>query len=127
MLPRFPLLSLLALLGASAAGPALAQSGTVTFVSGEVAVQRKDAGRVPATRGMAVNAGDTIVTGQQGMAQLVMVDQARISVRPNSQVQIEQYADRPEGETPAVLNVVRGTLRTFTGQLTAGNRDKYTM
>ncbi len=126
MLPRKQLVSLLALAGVVSAGPAFGQSGTFTFVTGDVSVQRAGQ-RVPVTRGAPVQPGDTIVSGTQGMAQLTMVDQAKISLRPNTQFQIEQYADRPDSDQGALLNLVRGTLRTFTGLIAARNRDRFLM
>ena len=119
--------SLLVLCGLACAGPAWGQSGTFTFVTGDVNVQRRDGQRVPVTRGTPVNAGDAIVTGQRGMAQLTMVDQAKISLRPNTQFQIEQYADRPDSDQGAILNLLRGTLRTFTGLIAARSRDRFVM
>jgi hypothetical protein len=81
----------------------------------------------PAARGMPVDAGDRIVTGTDGMAQLTMVDQARLSLRPSTQFVIEAYGDRRDSEQGGVLNLLRGTLRTFTGLLSASNRDKFVM
>jgi hypothetical protein len=127
MSQRKKLPSLLVLAGLAAAAPAFGQSGTFTFVTGEVNVQRRDGQRVPVTRGTPVNAGDAIVTGARGMAQLTMVDQAKLSLRPNSQFQIEQYADRPDSDQGALLNLVRGTLRTFTGLIAARNREHFVM
>lgn len=127
MLRRKKLASLLVLAGLASAGPALGQSGTFTFVTGDVNVQRRDGQRVPVTRGTPVNPGDAIVTGTRGMAQLTMVDQAKISLRPNTQFQIEQYADRPDSDQGALLNLVRGTLRTFTGLIASRNRDRFVM
>ena len=126
MLQRRKLASLLVLAGVVSAGPAFGQSGTFTFVTGDVSLQRGGQ-RVPVTRGAPVRPGDTIVSGTQGMAQLTMVDQAKISLRPNTQFQIEQYADRPDSDQGALLNLVRGTLRTFTGLIAARSRDKFTM
>lgn len=127
MLQRRKLTTLLILCGAVSAGPAFGQSGTFTFVTGEVNVQRKDGQRVTVTRGTPVNAGDEIVTGNRGMAQLTMVDQAKISLRPNTQFQIEQYADKPDSDQGVLLSLLRGTLRTFTGLLAARNRDRFVM
>ncbi|MCW5593216.1 MAG: FecR domain-containing protein [Burkholderiales bacterium] len=127
MLQRRKLASLLVLAGVVSAGPAFGQSGTFTFVTGDVSVQRRDGQRVPVTRGAPVNSGDTIVSGDKGMAQLTMVDQAKLSVRPNTQFQIEQYADRPDSDQGALLNLVRGTLRTFTGLIAARTRDRFLM
>lgn len=118
---------LLALSGVAAAGSALAASGTVTFVTGDVSVQRKDGTRVAAAKGTVINAGDTVVTREKGMAQVAMVDQAKLSLRPNTQVQVEQYADRPDSDQGASLNLLRGTMRTFTGLIAQKNRDKFVM
>jgi hypothetical protein len=126
MLQRRKIASLLLLAGVVSAGPAFGQSGTFTFVTGDVSVQRAGQ-RVPVTRGAPVRPGDTIVSGTQGMAQLTMVDQAKISLRPNTQFQIEQYADRPDSDQGALLNLVRGTLRTFTGLIAARSRDRFMM
>ena len=103
---------LLTLSGLAAAGSTLAASGTVTFVTGDVRVQRKDGTRVAAAKGTVINAGDTVVTREKGMAQVAMVDQAKLSLRPNTQVQVEQYADRPDSDQGASLNLLRGTMRT---------------
>src|SRR5512139_589822 len=127
MLQRKKLAYFLVLGGIVSAGPAFGQSGTFTFVTGEVNLQRRDGQQVRVTRGTAVNPGDAIATGTQGMAQLTMVDQAKISLRPNTQFQIEQYADRADSDQGALLNLVRGTLRTFTGLIAARNRDKFLM
>ncbi|MBK7661012.1 MAG: FecR domain-containing protein [Betaproteobacteria bacterium] len=127
MFQRTKLSHLLLAAGVVSAGPAFAASGTFTFVTGEVNVQRADGQRVPVTRGTAVNAGDAIVTGRQGMAQLTMVDQAKISLRPNTQFQIERYAETADSAAGAVLNLVRGTLRTFTGLLSSNARGRFVM
>ena len=118
---------LLVLGGLVGAGPVFGQSGTFTFVTGEVSVQKSGGQRVAVTRGTPVDAGDAIVTGTRGMAQLTMVDQAKISLRPNTQFQIEQYADRADSDQGGLLNLLRGTLRTFTGLIAARNRDRFVM
>ncbi len=127
MLRSKKLASLLVVCGAVSAGPAFGQSGTFTFVTGDVNLQRRDGQRVAVTRGTAVNPGDAIVTGDKAMAQLTMVDQAKISLRPNTQFQIERYAERPDSDEGALLNLVRGTLRTFTGLISSRNRDRFVM
>jgi hypothetical protein len=127
MLQRRKLAYVLVLGALVPAAPAFGQSGTFTFVTGDVNVVRRDGQRVTVGKGTAVNPGDSVVTGTQAMAQLTMVDQAKISLRPNTQFQIEQYADRPDSDQGALLNLVRGTLRTFTGLIAARSRDKFVM
>lgn len=108
-------------------GVAHAQSGSFVFVNGEVSVQRAAGVREPARPGVTVNPGDTIISGADGSAQLNMVDKARISLRPNSRLVVEAYATKPEDQQGAVLNLVRGTLRTFTGLVASLNRDRFVM
>ena len=106
---------------------AMAASGEFTFVVGEVALTKANGQRVTPTRGTAVDPGDRIVTGANGMAQLTMVDQARLSLRPQTQFVIEAYPDRRDSDQGGVLNLLKGTLRTFTGLIASNNRDKFVM
>jgi hypothetical protein len=106
---------------------AVAAAGEFTFVVGEVTLTKANGQRSTPVRGTAVDAGDRIATGANGMAQLTMVDQARLSLRPATQFQIEAYPDRRDSNEGAILSLLRGTLRTFTGLIAAGNRDRYVM
>jgi len=105
---------------------AIGASGTFTYVAGTVYVETNGQRRV-AQRGTEVNPGDRIITEEDGMAQLAMVDQAKLSLRSSSQLIVERYQRTPAGQEGAVLNLLKGTLRSFTGLLTASNRDKYVM
>ncbi len=118
-----PLAIALALAATHAAGA----SGTFTFVTGEVSLTKRGGQRISAVRGTEVDPGDLIATGASGMAQLSMVDQARLSVRPNSQFRIENYQRAPDSTEGAVLNLLRGTLRTFTGLIALSNRERFVM
>ena len=113
---------------AIAAAPLVhAASGEFTFVVGEVSLTKANGQRLTPVRGTAVDPGDRIATGATGMVQLSMVDQAKLSLRPNSQFVVEQYAQRKDSDEGAVLNLVRGTLRTFTGLIASTNRDRFVM
>jgi len=105
---------------------AIAQSGKFSYVIGSVYVE-SNGQRVTATRGMTVNAGDLVVTLADGMAQLSMIDEAKLSLRSSSQLRIERYTLKKEGGDGAILSLLTGTLRTFTGLLNSANRDKYQM
>jgi hypothetical protein len=104
----------------------MAASGAFTYVTGDVSVESQGR-RVAAIRGMEVNAGDLVITGKDGMAQLSMIDDAKLSLRGNSQLRIESYAKKPDDQEGAVLSLIRGTLRTFTGLLSPAAREKYVM
>src|SRR5688572_3801914 len=106
---------------------AAAASGEFTFVVGEVSLTKANGQRSTPVKGTPVDAGDRIATGANGMAQLTMVDQARLSLRPSTQFQIEAYPDRRDSDQGGILNLVKGTLRTFTGLIASTNRDKFVM
>lgn len=106
---------------------AFAASGEFTFVVGDVSLVKPGGQRVAPAKGTPVDAGDRIVTGPNGMAQLTMVDQARLSLRPSTQFVIEQYPDRGDSSQGVVLSLLKGTLRTFTGLIASANRDRFTM
>jgi hypothetical protein len=107
-------------------GTAAAQSGEFTYIFGTVTVE-SGGQRVQATRGLKVNPGDLVVTGANGLAQLTMVDNARLALRTNSQLRVERYARSASDTEGAVLSLVRGTLRTFTSLLSSASRDRYQM
>jgi len=114
------------LVGSAAPLAAFAASGAFTYVAGTVFVERNGQ-RIVAARGVEVDPGDVIVAGADGMAQLAMIDQAKLSLRSNSQLRIERYQRKVGDQDGAVLSLLRGTMRSFTGLLTASNRDKYQM
>jgi len=104
-----------------------AASGEFTFVTGEVTLVKPNGQRAAAAKGTPVDPGDRIITGANGMAQLTMVDNARLSLRPSTTFQIEAYPQQRDSADGVVLNLLRGTLRTFTGLLASTNRDKFVM
>ena len=103
-----------------------AQSGQFTFVYGPVTIERNAQRTVPVA-GTQVSPSDIIVTGPNGMAQLAMVDGAKLALRSNSRLQVEKYPVSATDPPGAVLNLVQGGLRTFTGLLTGPNRAGYRM
>ncbi len=105
---------------------AWAASGQFTYVTGDV--QISVGGRlIKATVGTEVNPGDLVITGADGMAQLTMVDNARLSLRSKSQLNVEKYPREATDPPGAVLTLVRGTLRAFTTLLAKPNQSAYTM
>ena len=107
-------------------GTVYAQSGQFTFVYGPVTVER-NAERIVPVAGTQVSPRDTIVTGPNGMAQLAMVDGAKLALRSNSRLLVERYPVSATDPPGAVLNLVQGSLRTFTALLTGPNKASYRM
>ncbi len=121
-------IALMLLAGASLCGAsgAYAQSGQFTYVIGDVRVQSPGA-TVQARVGTEVNPNDIIITGSNGMAQLTMVDEARLSLRSNSTLRISTYPRSRTDPPGATLTLVQGTLRAFTSLLTDARKEKYSM
>lgn len=123
---RLALAWLVALAAALASGAALAQAGRVVLAVGDVAAVR-GAERVRLAAGATVGAGDAIVTGADGHAQIRFSDDALVAIKPGSEFRIEAYAyaGQPDGSERAVFRLVRGGFRTVTGRIGQLNRDTY--
>jgi len=106
---------------------ALGAAGEFAFVTGQVSLAKANGQRSTPAKGTPVDAGDTIVTGADGMVQLTMVDQVRLSLRPNTQFVVERYPEQDQGVGGTVLNLLKGTLRTFTGLISVQRRDNFVM
>jgi hypothetical protein len=109
--------------GALAAG-----AGTVTHLSGTLSVQRSDGGVRILSQKSEVNPGDVLTTQRDSYAQINFSDGSSLTMRPNTQIKIEQYhfvQDRPQ-EDNSFLRLVKGGLRTVTGLVgKRGNQDAY--
>lgn len=122
-------LSILALLALAPA--ALAQeAGSVLFAAGDVTAERQPPEVL--AKGDAVLVADTVVTGAASRAQLLMADNARISIRPNSQLVIDDYAYTPPAaatvttnDDRSALTLLKGGFRTITGAIGDEADDEY--
>lgn len=117
-------------------GVAVAQdAGSVLFAKGSVTAQRQAAialNEIALQKGDAILVSDTIATGDASRAQLLMSDGAKIAIRPNSQIRIDdyQYATATstvveQSDDKSVLSLVKGGFRTITGAIGDGDRSNY--
>lgn len=104
-----------------------ADAGTVTFATGPVTAERQPAEAL--AKGDTVLVTDIVVTGDAARAQMLMIDGAKLAVRPNSRLVIEEYVYNT-GEAAAgaasvsttddnssVIGLVKGGFRTITGAI----------
>jgi hypothetical protein len=113
----------LAAVGIPAAGFA-AEAGKFQFIAGDVKlVTAAGVQRVP-VKGEAFSAGDTIVTGATGSAQIRMTDGGLVAVRPDTEMKLDQYVfnGREDGSERKVVSLIKGGFRAITGLI--GNRNK---
>lgn len=112
--------------GAGAAEPA----GRLLFVAGSVNLLQLDGASRTAGKGGDVFEGDTIVTGKEAQAQILMTDQAMIAVRPDSRLKIETFRysgkeNEKAGNDRSFFGLLRGGFRAITGKIGLLNRDAY--
>ena len=113
-----------------AAPPAFGQNaGSVQFAMGDARIRGTDGVTRAAQKGDSVAVGDQMITGSSGMVQLRMVDNAFIAVRPDSEMRIAAYvfSGKPDGPENAVLQLLKGTMRAFTGGIAGLRRDRFQM
>lgn len=104
--------------------------GTVTHLSGPLFAQKSDGSRKVLSQKSTVEEGDILITEKQTYARVKFTDKGEITLRPNSQLKIDQYAfdeAKPEKDK-AVFNISKGGLRSMTGAIgKRGNQDSYKM
>jgi hypothetical protein len=115
-------------LGAGIASIALADTGTVTHLSGTLSVVRPDGSVRILSQKSDVREGDTLSTERDSYAQINFTDGSSMTMRPNTRMKVENYAfsaDKPQADN-AVFRLLKGGLRTVTGLVgKRGNLDAY--
>jgi hypothetical protein len=103
-------------------------NGSVAHLSGTLSVQRADGSVRILSQKSEVSPGDLLTTQRDSYAQVNFTDGSSITMRPNTQVRVEQYRfvqDRPQ-EDSSLLRLLKGGLRTVTGLVgKRGNQDAY--
>lgn len=99
--------------------------GVLMVVKGDVQIQQKDK-LTKAKVGAKVVQGDTILTGKDARAKLVMVDKNVINISPESKFLLEKYEYNPDqNKKGALLNVIYGKVRTTVNQKYDGDQNKF--
>ncbi len=100
-----------------ALGMVVVSRGTVTAVtgSGERALKQGDDFYI----------NEQITTAEKSFAVLQFVDGAKVTVRPESELIVEEYSYNTGEENSAMLNLVSGGLRIVTGAVAKSNPENY--
>lgn len=121
------LLFAIVLLAATAQAAELS-AGKVGYMSGTLVAQRADGTVNVLAPKSEVLTGDMLITAKDSYAQIQMNDGARITLRPNSNLQIEAFhfvKAAPEADN-AVFRLLKGGFRTVTALIgKRGNADAY--
>jgi hypothetical protein len=71
---------------------------------------------LPAAVGAPLSRGDIVRTGNPGSVGIVLTDDTTISLGPNSELSLDEYAFNPkEGRFSLVLRMVKGTFAYLSG------------
>jgi hypothetical protein len=112
---------------AAAAAGALADSGSVTQLSGTLSVRKADGSVRILSQRSQIDSGDTINTERDSYAQIKFSDGGQLTLKPNTAVKIEnfKFAEEKPAEDSFLYNLVKGGLRAVTGIVGKRSRDKY--
>ena len=101
--------------------------GEATLVIGVAKVISADGVERSVDRGTAIRVGDRIETGAGGHVHLRFVDGARLSVRPASRLQIENYSRASDASalTAIKFRLDEGVVRSITGAWGEAERDRF--
>jgi hypothetical protein len=106
-----------------------AVAGRFQFVAGDVRIVSTDGRERPAIKGGEVNEKESILSGKTGSAQLRMIDDGIVAVRPETALRIDEYkfADKEDGTERGFFSLLKGGFRSITGLIGRGNRDNYSI
>ena len=111
----------------SASAELLPPVGEVSLVLGRAWIESAGQPRAMIAPGTLVRATDRIQTESNGHVHIRFVDQALVSVRPDSLLEIVQYdflVDRP-GNTSIKFNLQEGVTRSISGQGASSARERF--
>ncbi|MBV8032382.1 MAG: FecR domain-containing protein [Betaproteobacteria bacterium] len=106
---------------------AMADTGTVTQLSGTLSVRKSDGSVRILSQRSQIQSGDTVSTEQDSYAQIRFTDGGQLTLKPNTAVKIDQFKfseDKPS-EDSFLYSLVKGGLRAVTGIVGKRSRDKY--
>ena len=113
-----------------ASGAALANTGTVTQLSGTLSAVKADGTVHILAQKSQVVGGDTVNTQKDSYAQIKFTDGGTITLKPNTSVKIQQFyfkKDEPKKDS-FIFGLFKGGLRAVTGLIgKRGNKDAYSL
>jgi hypothetical protein len=111
--------------------PAAAQTGEavgrVITAVGEVAAIGPNGERRALERRSRIHEGETVVTGDGGRAQVRFKDKGLVDLKPGTRFTVKRYRAKAagDGEDSAVMELIKGGMRTVTGAVGGGKQQEY--
>ncbi len=108
-------------------GPAYAANtaGKVILTTGAVSAVGPDGNRRVLGKGSEIYPGDRITTASKSLCVLKMIDDAKLTLRADSEIVIEEYTFENTSEDSSIMNLVKGGFRTLTGVIGSNNPGAY--
>lgn len=102
-------------------------NGVLQVVKGDVQIKSGKTGALSKAKvGSKVFPKDSIITGKDSRAKIVMVDKNVLNVSPESNIEIQNYEYAPEqGKKDVLLNVIYGKVRSKVEQKYDGQSSKF--
>jgi hypothetical protein len=124
---RFAVILAACLLAAPGRALSLEPAGHALWVFGQVERVGADGAVRPLAKGDAVFEGDVIRTAAGSHAQFIMSDEALVAVRAESSLKLTKYtyAGREDGTERAIIELLKGGLRSVTGAIGRHNKENY--
>jgi hypothetical protein len=127
-LTRILMVMSVALGAAAGAAPAFAAAGSITQLSGTLAVQRADGSIKLLSQKSDVSPGDTLTTQTDSYAQVKLSDGGLVTLKPNTRMKLDNYnynEQQPDQDNMA-YSLLKGGLRFVSGLIgKRGNKDAY--
>jgi len=104
-------------------------AGTVTHLSGALLAKKADGTVKILALKSEVESGDTLVAEKNTYAQLKLIDNSEITLKPNTTFKIEHFdydEGKPDGDN-AAFSLLKGGLRSVTGLLGKRNKEKFAL
>ena len=102
----------------------LREVGRVLTTRGDVSARQPDDDPRALGRGDHIYEGDTLLTGENGRAQVRFVDEGLVQLQPGTEYFIEHYRE-DESERGAFTRLVEGGLRAMSGSIGRQDREQY--
>ena len=113
--------------GPSSASRDLQPIGSVSLVLGRAFIESAGNNRERVRMGMMVRQADRIVTESNGHVHIRFIDEALVSVRPNSELEILAYVFNTEDPDKSSIkfNLLEGTARAVSGNAAKAARQRF--
>lgn len=121
---RIALVALVGLAGLAADAFAADAKGLVVASRGTV-IATGEADSRELKQGDEIFVSDSIMTGPKSFAVIQFLDGAKLTIKPDSEIVIEDYVYNGNADDKATLNLVSGGLRVITGAMAKTHPDNY--